>query len=522
MENLSKHLGDISSFADPLQPMLPISNYFRPPALVGDIHFIVEKPADETSGKQEREDASGKRKREDVDMSYDLMENWSTPITTLPEGASQLTAYLRKDLTEAEKVPLSHHEFSRLVSLQIHSKIMCKEADLKQLFRPSEDENADYLCTNYLLPAICREPPDENGTEASFISFWDRNIRDVFSAIITEGQTRCIRDSNQDTSTSLKRPDFALLTGGICAFRGEEKAPTFSGTHPREELTQKLLWNYDPAPYILGYFAVGTDVTLAAISPESHLTELDKLNLSFRRQRIKMITHIIKLCSVIQALRTAIGTRDFEEFAPIVRPTGVIIEVGSFRVRKTYRGENGVARVTHLKTIYELLKRKLVPNVDSLCLHKSKDSSCGIVYLQPRGSNAPPKFVQDVVDAIMCVLEALVIMHDGPDPVFHRDIRWPNIIRRVDEPRKWFLIDWDDASTLPTYAAKDLREGEHSPRVFADGHGAEVDVWAVGKLFLDASTFASPLSPAMVAIGKRMREDETMSAQQALTEIKSL
>jgi hypothetical protein len=113
-------------------------------------------------------------------------------------------------------------------------------------------------------------------------------------------------------------------------------------------------------------------------------------------------------------------------------------------------------------------------------------------------------------------------MHADPDPVFHRDIRWQNVIRMVHEPRKWFLIDWEDASMLPTHAAKHLKKREHSPRVLADGHGSEVDIWAVGKLFLDASTFASPLSAAMVSIGKRMREDELMSAKQALTEIQRL
>jgi hypothetical protein len=111
-------------------------------------------------------------------------------------------------------------------------------------------------------------------------------------------------------------------------------------------------------------------------------------------------------------------------------------------------------------------------------------------------------------------------MHAYPDPVFHRDIRWPNIIRRIDKPRKWFLIDWEDASMLPTRAAKHLRESEHSPCIFADGHGAEVDTWAVGKLFLDANKFASPLPTAMVAIGKHLREDGTISVQQALTEMK--
>ena len=51
---------------------------------------------------------------------------------------------------------------------------------------------------------------------------------------------------------------------------------------------------------------------------------------------------------------------------------------------------------------------------------------------------------------------------------------------------------------LQTYAAEHLRRGVHSPRVYADGHGAEVDIWAVDNLFLDARTFASPLSAAMI------------------------
>ena len=63
---------------------------------------------------------------------------------------------------------------------------------------------------------------------------------------------------------------------------------------------------------------------------------------------------------------------------------------------------------------------------------------------------------------------------------------------------------------------------EHSPRVFADGHGAEVDIWAIGKIFLDATTFASPLSAAILSAGKHMREDETMSAKQALANIQML
>jgi len=168
----------------------------------------------------------------------------------LPGDIFQLLVYVSRDLTEDEKVPLSHHEFS---SLEMDAKNMCSEVDLKQLIRPSEDENAEHLWRTYLLPTIHRGPPDENGTEAPYISFWDRNIRDVLTAIITEGEIRCIVcDSDQDTSAFVQRPDFALLTGGICVFRREEKPPVYAGTHPKDELTERMVWAYDPAPYILG------------------------------------------------------------------------------------------------------------------------------------------------------------------------------------------------------------------------------------------------------------------------------
>jgi len=74
------------------------------------------------------------------------------------------------------------------------------------------------------------------------------------------------------------------------------------------------------------------------------------------------------------------------------------------------------------------------------------------------------------------------MMHKEPDPIFHRDIRWPNVIRRADEPSKWFLIDWEDAASPPTSPAIRLDLASHSPAVHEPNHGSEVDVWAVGAL----------------------------------------
>ena len=37
-------------------------------------------------------------------------------------------------------------------------------------------------------------------------------------------------------------------------------------------------------------------------------------------------------------------------------------------------------------------------------------------------------------------------------PLYHRDIRWENIVRRMEDESKWFLIDWEHAATPPTFA----------------------------------------------------------------------
>ena len=167
-----------------------------------------------------------------------------------------------------------------------------------------------------------------------------------------------------------------------------EEALGYSGTNSKVELTDKLIWTYDPAPYVLGmlfslnslalfallftpvcpgYFAVGTDVTLVAISPTLNLTELAEFNLSLRPQRVRMVAYIIEMCSIIQAPRTFIGWRGFDvlfnreiiydikcsNLLTMIYRTSVIIEVGASAVSKTYPPQELCPRYTfedHLRT----------------------------------------------------------------------------------------------------------------------------------------------------------------------------
>jgi hypothetical protein len=133
-----------------------------------------------------------------------------------------------------------------------------------------------------------------------------------------------------------------------------------------------------------------------------------------------------------------------------------------------------------------------------------------------------PGTIRQVLDAVGCILDALTvslsyvpismswsyllqIMHAEPEPIFHRDIRWPNVMRCANDPRKWFLIDWDDAATRPTLAAKHLDKQCHSPAVLKDNHGPEVDIWGVGMLIIHSSRRFTSFPRNLRNIGQAMQ-----------------
>ena len=78
-------------------------------------------------------------------------------------------------------------------------------------------------------------------------------------------------------------------------------------------------------------------------------------------------------------------------------------------MEKAYkRSGDRIARVTHLRRIYCILREKQVPNVDELSLSFLDDPHRGsVVYLRPKGVAARPANAREVLDAVLCVLSAL-------------------------------------------------------------------------------------------------------------------
>ena len=180
------------------------------------------------------------------DVTDEIMQLWLPDQLALP-SIDELSAFLNQPLSERAKIPLTDDRFNDLISNREYRNRSTRR-DVEQLFRISKDETSKFL-EHLAYSAVCRSPPDSSATENTFISFWDRNIRDIVELMVDGGKS--IRDSNLHTSTIAKCPDFGFLYRNICALRGEEKSPT-NPADPKVELSDKLIWTYDPAPYILG------------------------------------------------------------------------------------------------------------------------------------------------------------------------------------------------------------------------------------------------------------------------------
>ncbi|KAF8512677.1 hypothetical protein BU17DRAFT_53952, partial [Hysterangium stoloniferum] len=423
-----------------------------------------------------------------------------------------LYAILNQPLNEAEKIAISHDAYEDLITPLYESNDTCKEEDVAILFKKSESDVLSPL--NNLYKAVV-ESPSATGNKDFFHGFWDKNIKDVIELILQQGQS--IRNSSQNMETKKMRPDFGLLVQNVCVFRGEEMGPGNS-EDPRAELADKLTWVYNPAEYLLGYYCRGLDLTLVAICPPSEqggkpvIQDLCSANLRFRRERIANIRWLINLSALLKPLSDLVQSAS-GEFQPM-QGNFSTVEITTSCIVKTYTCHDAEVRVQHLENIYASLRHRNVPNTDYIILIKGKS-----LYLAPRGIPVPPKIQVDLRKCVVCVLEALVVLHEIP--IFHRDIRWDNIIQNAQNPCNWILIDWEDAATPPTKGQPRFNMSDHSPRILEDDHGAEVDIWGVGHLI--TSSAAADLSSEFKALGKRVcQEAHILTAQEVLKLVKLL
>jgi hypothetical protein len=81
-----------------------------------------------------------------------------------------------------------------------------------------------------------------------------------------------------------------------------------------------------------------------------------------------------------------------------------VVELLGSTVVKRYTGPDAVQKIQHLKTIYASLEEKQVPNTDSL-VYAEDDT----VLLQPRGDCEKPRKEKELLEALVCILNGLIV-----------------------------------------------------------------------------------------------------------------
>ncbi|CAJ0769536.1 9639_t:CDS:2, partial [Entrophospora sp. SA101] len=245
-------------------------------------------------------------------------------------------------------------------------------------------------------------------------------------------------------------------------------------------------------PYLFGYYANTTAVTFCVL----YINEKEPININSRKRKcpdicserlaefdLNKLTHRFKLmnlirniCCILPMIINMCPSKELPDFETIIRDNGTNIEIG-YDIKKTFPSE---AKVKHLENFYGLMSNYKIKCIDKLI--RSRDN---VVHLMPRGKEKKPKNLNELLRAIICILTCLEGLHNiKPNPVMHRDIRWPNVIQYEDQ---YILIDFDFASFSPSNEnLQNLNPDNHAPEMLIGVHDVTVDIWGVGYLIVSS------------------------------------
>jgi len=119
-----------------------------------------------------------------VDVSQTLIQRLTRAID-LPADIPALRRCLDTPLSEEEKIPLRDDHINSFVVTRGGAGRMCGRDDLLKLFRSSEVEEADAIATR-AKSAMSLDVPPADGTENSYISFWDEHIAFIISQLVSK------------------------------------------------------------------------------------------------------------------------------------------------------------------------------------------------------------------------------------------------------------------------------------------------------------------------------------------------
>ena len=149
----------------------------------------------------------------------DIVERWqSKRLKTRIPSIAELKAFVDKPLLDNEKIPLDPERFQSVINMTTPGGDWCSREDVESLFCSEEGHS---VLDQFFF--VVSEAPPRSGTESSFHSFWDANLRKILGPLLPGGWS--MRDSSRHTATGSLRPAFAFILSKLCTFRGRRNHP---------------------------------------------------------------------------------------------------------------------------------------------------------------------------------------------------------------------------------------------------------------------------------------------------------
>jgi len=319
------------------------------------------------------------------------------------------------------------------------------------------------------------------------------------------------RNTSYNTSTGIQRPDGAIYLRNQALIRFEEKSRV-GDKSPHDELTEKSKWTYDELPFIFGWAAEGSTITLYILYYDQaqqrvlkdHIHKYDILLGDDRLELSFAVINMLRLCQHLLSTLKHPEETEIPVDSTLTSTDGrkVLLRHSKNCVTKKFFctksfGKNQSDKLrTVLKHVYSIIEKNDVPNTDRS--YKTKGwrwihaERAGPSYLrcsfQPIMYQCDPQYYKSEVDKLMQIIEdiltALVHLHENK--IIHRDIRWPNImVKRLEEKETFCLIDFEDAYIVGYKGSQYLRQlgtNNHHPQVNDTPCDYVVDTWGVAHL----------------------------------------
>jgi len=304
-----------------------------------------------------------------------------------------------------------------------------------------------------------------------------------------------------------------------------------SRVHSCEYYLLRCHHNKEQQKLIYGYHASPTDATQFQIF--QHLVEVSLLDENRRLATCVVLKNLARILHCLQ-----------DYAVPLVWSTNRKLQLvhhnkrkrsgmhdhhdndEQYVIQKIYETESICnivnATVTNMIFIYQAIIQNNVPHTDRLLSFEEHDRE-RVCQFGPVGRSYLPKNLTELLDALVCVCEALEALHDLG--IVHRDIRWANVFHafltdttiggdvemteqdylenQLDRSREWVLFDFEFAAFAPqpAFARHTLTPGNHAPEMILhddfDGdneyslrypeHGVAADMWGIGFLLQTAA-----------------------------------